>query len=312
MSKEIQLSGQEGRLDKVLAELIPDQSRSSIQKLNQQGQILVNGEQVANKYLLQGEERITYSIPNEAPIELLTEELPLDIRYEDEDLLVLNKERGLVVHPAKGHRSGTLVNGLLHYLQEDISYQGQETIRPGIVHRIDKDTSGLLIIAKNNQVHRLLTEQLQDHLIDRTYHAIVYGQVQPLEATIDIPLKRDKNQRLRYVADKTGKNAMTHYQVLKTFSDYSLVQCQLETGRTHQIRVHMEFINHPLFGDPIYQRNLNKQNFPLQDHQEGQYLHAKEIRFVHPIKKVPIHIKTEYPPYFQNLLDQITEISPEL
>ncbi|UPQ85572.1 RluA family pseudouridine synthase [Ignavigranum ruoffiae] len=310
--QDIYLKGQKGRLDKVLAELIPGQSRSSIQKLIQQEYIQVNGQVVPNKYLLAGNEHIRYSIPEEEALELVAEDLPLDIRYEDQDLLVVNKARGMVVHPAKGHDRGTLVNGLLYYLQGNISLKQGSSIRPGIVHRIDKDTSGLLIIAKNNQVHRLLADQLQAHQIQRTYHAIVYGQVQPLQATIDIPLKRDKVQRLRYTADKTGKRAITHYKVLKTFSEYSLVQCQLETGRTHQIRVHMEYIHHPLLGDPIYQRDLNPQHFPIRDLQDGQYLHAKSLRFRHPLTDKVIEIDTEYPEYFQTMLNQITEINREL
>ncbi|UUX34514.1 RluA family pseudouridine synthase [Fundicoccus culcitae] len=300
MTEKRQLKGEKGRLDTVLAQLI-NQSRSSIQKLIKEGSVLVNGVTEKANFQLNGDEEITYSIPTAAilddeTIELVGEDIPLDIVYEDDSVIVINKARGIVVHPSKGHTKGTLVNALIYYLSQAKLSSGTDNYRPGIVHRIDKDTSGLLVVAKNNETHQKLSDQLADHTMARIYVALVHGVVQADEGTIEVPLKRDPNDRLRWSAHKEGKVAVTHFKVLQRFEQATLVELNLETGRTHQIRVHMEYIGHPIVGDPIYRRGIVKSTkHPLTQMDQGQMLHAQSLRFIHPKTNQTVQFTRELP-----------------
>ena len=306
--KVILLEGQQGRLDKILTELLIDESRASIQKMIQEGHVFVDGQLVKANYKLKGHETISYIVVDRPEMKLIAEKIDLDILFEDLDILILNKPQGLVVHPSTGHPQGTLVNGLLYYLKDNLSGISTSTIRPGIVHRLDKDTSGLIIIAKNDNVHQALVKQLVDNKVDRIYYAIVYGHLDIGRGMIDVPIRRDNNNRLRYAPDLEGKKARTHFQVVEEFSHYSLLECRLETGRTHQIRVHLEHIGHPILGDPIYQKNLIRNNYPIKDERQGQYLHAKQLSFLHPITQEKMFFDSPFPEKFTRMLDKITEL----
>lgn len=310
MSEEkiLNLQGQKGRIDKLLSQLLPDYSRSKIQSMIEEGHIKVNGQSVKTNYKLKGQEMISLVEAEIEEIEIRGQAMDLDIMYEDESLLVINKERGQVVHPGVDHLEDTLVNGLIYYLGGQLSNLAGK-YRPGIVHRIDKDTSGLLLVAKNNDIHQALKEALMAHKIERYYYALVYGQPASQAGRIEVPLKRDEANRLRYSAHPEGRLAITHFQVVESFNDYSLLKCQLETGRTHQIRVHMEYIGHPLFGDPVYQRGLVRQNYPLKDQRLGQYLHAKQLKFIHPLTGQVLTIDSPLPNYFKEIIDQIKEFN---
>lgn len=303
----IKLDGQIGRLDKVLTSEFPKESRSTIQKLIKDQWVKVNGNFEKANFKLEGTESIHITFQEEEPLELIAEKMALDIVYEDEDLLVINKPAGMVVHPSKGHPSGTLVNGLLHYLGNNLS-DTNEIIRPGIVHRIDKDTSGLLVVAKNNYAHQKLSEQLIDHTMGREYVALVLGTIEPNDATIEIPIKRDPNSRMRWTADKEGKYALTTFEVHSRFKDSTLLQLELKTGRTHQIRVHMEYIGHPIVGDPIYRQGMNNFKTSLAKFKEGQLLHAKSIHFYHPRSNELVEFTSELPEHFNEVLDTLEKI----
>ncbi|MDD4377318.1 MAG: RluA family pseudouridine synthase [Eubacteriales bacterium] len=288
------------RIDLVLSLVLEDTSRSFIQKLLETGNVTVNGKTCdSKKYKVKLNDTIDITIPEIKELKIEGENIPLEIVYEDEDVLVVNKPKGMVVHPATGNYSQTLVNALINHCGENLStINGKE--RPGIVHRIDKDTSGLLMIAKNNMSHEILSKQLAAHSTKRTYQALVYHNFNNDEGTIDAPIGRDPKNRLRQaVTPENSKNAVTHYRVLKRFGKYTLIEANLETGRTHQIRVHMAYIKHPLVGDLVY--GPAKQKLSV----EGQMLHAKTLGFVHPKTGEYMVFDSELPAYFTEVLQKI-------
>lgn len=303
----IKLDGQTGRLDKVLTSEFPNESRSTIQKLIKDQWVLVDDKNEKANYKLEGNESLQITFPEEVPLELVAEDIPLEIVFEDEDLLVINKPVGMVVHPSKGHPNGTLVNALLYYLGNDLSNTG-EVIRPGIVHRIDKDTSGLLVVAKNNHAHQQLSEQLLDRTMGRQYVALVLGTIEPNEATIELPIRRDPSSRMRWHADKEGKYALTTFEVIERFYDSTLLQLKLKTGRTHQIRVHLEHIGHPIVGDAIYRQGMNNFKTSLAKLKEGQLLHAKSIHFNHPRTNERLEFTSDLPEHFSKVLDTLEKL----
>lgn len=264
---------QSKRIDKLLTDIIDDTSRSQIQGWVKDDVILVDGKPVKSNYKVQEGETITWSIPAPEPMDILPENIPIDIVYQDEDVIVVNKPSGMVIHPSAGHYSGTLVNALLYHVKDLSGINGVE--RPGIVHRIDKDTSGLLMVAKNDLAHRSLADQLSKKTVERKYEAIVHGEIHHEYGTIDAPIGRDPKDRQKMAVVDVGREAVTHFRVLRHFADFTLVECTLETGRTHQIRVHMRYISHPLAGDPKYgpRKTLDL---------NGQALHAKSLGFEHP------------------------------
>ena len=287
------------RIDKYLSELLTNQSRTYIQKLIKDGNILVNEKTVKANYKVQGNDKINVNIPEPVSANIIPEDIPLDIIYEDDDVLIVNKPKNLVVHPAPGHYTGTLVNGIMYHCKDHLS-NINGVLRPGIVHRIDKDTTGALIVCKNDVSHNFIAAQLKEHSITRKYIGIVQGKFDILGGTIDAPIGRHPVKRKEMtINEKNGKHAVTHYKVLKQFSKYSLCEFQLETGRTHQIRVHMASINHPLLGDEIY--NHNKCPYKLQ----GQCLHAKTIGFIHPTTKQYVEFEAPNPTYFDNLINNV-------
>ena len=288
----------EDRIDVFLSNVYKDASRTYIQKLIKEGNITVNGKICSkSSYKLKEDDEIDLNVPDPLPLEILPEAIPLDIIYEDDDFLIVNKPKGMVVHPACGHLDGTLVNALLFHCKDALSGING-ILRPGIVHRIDKDTSGSLIICKNDFAHRNIAEQLKVHSIKRVYLGIINGRLKESEGTVDIYIDRDKNDRKKMgVCDSLhGKKAVTHYKVLKEFDGYSLVEFTLETGRTHQIRVSMSYLNHPLLGDTVYGSPKNK--FGV----EGQVLHAKTIGFMHPSKNEYVEFDAPLNPEFERLL----------
>lgn len=273
------------RVDKYITLQNEDWSRSQVQAWIKEGRVTVGGEPVKNNYKLQAEDELTLRVPPPREMAILPEQMPLDIVYEDSDVVVVNKPRGLVVHPAPGHYSGTLVNGLLAHCKDLSGING--VLRPGIVHRIDKDTSGLLMVAKNDKAHMSLAAQLKEHSVNRKYVAIVHGVIPHEMGTIEAPIGRDpKNRQQMAVVFENSKPAVTHFVVLERFKNFTLVELKLETGRTHQIRVHMKYIDHPLAGDPKYGP---KQTLDL----DGQALHAKTLGFVHP--RTGEHLEFEAP-----------------
>ncbi len=288
------------RIDKYLNELLPDQSRSYLQKLLKDGHILVNNSIIKPNYKVKADDRIQIDIPEPIEANIEAENIPLDIIYEDNDVLIVNKPKEMVVHPAPGNYSGTLVNALMYHCKDSLS-NINGVLRPGIVHRIDKNTTGCLIVCKNDQSHNLVADQLSEHSINRIYVGIVCGVLKDDEGIIDAPIGRNKRDRKLMSVNEDGKRAITHYKVLKRFRDYTLVQFKLETGRTHQIRVHMAHINHPLLGDDQYGRQKCKFNLT------GQCLHAKTIGFIHPSTKEYVEFEVDEPEYFKHLLDILEE-----
>lgn len=286
------------RIDKVLGRKFDDLSRSYIQKLIKDEMVLVNGKPVKVKYSCITNDKVEIQIPDPVELDIKAEDIPLDIIYEDEDLLIINKPKGMVVHPAPGHYSGTMVNSLLFHRKDSLS--GINGVnRPGIVHRIDKDTSGSVMVCKNDFSHKIIAEQLKEHTIIRKYRAIVHGNFKEEEGTIDKSIGRHPNDRKKMsINAKISKRAITHYRVLETFPGYSYIECQLETGRTHQIRVHMASIGHPLVGDEVYGIK-EKRNF----HTNGQTLHAMILGFKHPRTEQYIETISELPDYFKNVLE---------
>lgn len=285
------------RIDKYLSSLFDDTSRTYIQKLVKDGNILVNDKVCKANYKLQSGDEIDVTIPEPVIADIEPEDLPLDIIYEDTDVLIVNKGKDMVVHPAPGHYSGTLVNAIMYHCSDNLS-QINGVMRPGIVHRIDKDTTGALIICKNDISHNFIAEQLKVHSITRKYVGIVQGVVKDDEGIINAPIGRHPiNRKEMAINHKNGKEAVTHYKVLKRFSKYTYVEFQLETGRTHQIRVHMADIHHPLLGDEVY--NHNKCPYKLQ----GQCLHAKTIGFMHPTAKEYVEFEAPLPEYLKHLLE---------
>lgn len=263
------------RIDKYCkVQLGEDISRSQIQLWIEHGDITVNGAAVKTNHKVAAGDVIALSMPDAEPVEITSEDIPLDVYYEDSDVIVVNKARGMVVHPAPGHSTGTLVNALMYHCKDLSGINGE--LRPGIVHRIDKDTSGLLMTAKNDKAHASLAAQLKEHSVTRKYFALVHGNVSHDQGTVDAPIGRDPHDRKMYtVINRNSKQAVTHFQVVERFGDYTLLELKLETGRTHQIRVHMKFIGHPLVGDPLYGRS---KGIKL----DGQALHAAVLGFIHP------------------------------
>ena len=290
------------RIDKLCAQLCPEQSRSFIQKLIKDAAVLVNGKAVKPSYSLKEGDKIVIDLPPAMTPDIPAEDIPLDIVYEDTDLLVVNKPKGMVVHPAPGHYSGTLVNALMYHCHDLSGING--IMRPGIVHRIDRDTSGLLVICKNDNAHRSIAEQLKEHSIERIYQAICLGRLKESDGTVDAPIGRDPNERKRMAVHNSlmhAKSAVTHYHVIEQFEQYAHISCRLETGRTHQIRVHMAHIGHPLLGDEVY--NHIKSNIRIEE--PGQVLHAGVLGFVHPSSGEKMHFEAPLPVYFQNLLKKL-------
>ncbi len=284
------------RIDKYLSNNIEGKSRSFIQGLIDSDSVIVNNKNIKSNYKLKENDIIEVVMPEPIELDVKPENIELNIIYEDKDIIVLNKPQGVVVHPAPGNYSGTLVNGLLYHCNDLSGING--VIRPGIVHRIDKDTSGILVIAKNDEAHNVLAEQFKEHSIKREYYALVEGKFNNIEGTIDKPLGRNKKDRLKMAIVEDGKRAVTHYKVLEQYNNNtSLVKCILETGRTHQIRVHMSSIGHPLVGDPLY--GSKKQKFKLS----GQVLHAKTLGFIHPTSKEYMEFDSELPKYYLDLLN---------
>ncbi|MBJ8102854.1 MULTISPECIES: RluA family pseudouridine synthase [Bacillus cereus group] len=282
------------RIDKFVAEINSEWSRSQVQQWIKDAVVTVNGKSVKGNYKVKGNDEITVTIPDPEELDIQPEDMNLEIYYEDADVLVVNKPRGMVVHPAPGHTSGTLVNGLMHHCTDLSGING--VMRPGIVHRIDKDTSGLLMVAKNDMAHESLVNQLVAKTVTRRYKAIVHGVIPHDKGTIDAPIGRDKKERQSMTVDENGKNAVTHFQVLERFKDFTLVECRLETGRTHQIRVHMKYIGYPLAGDPKYgpKKTLNL---------NGQALHAGILGFDHPRTGEYIEFEAPIPEVFEEVLN---------
>ncbi len=288
------------RIDKYLAQTVPDISRSYLQKLVADGQVLVNGVPVKTSYKLKSGDIVQVTIPEPEVLQIIPEDIPLDILYEDADILIVNKPKGMVVHPAAGHTTGTLVNAVMYHCKDELS-SINGVLRPGIVHRIDMDTTGVLVVCKNDMAHQSLAEQLKVHSITRIYYAIVYDNLLEEEGTIHKPIGRHPTNRKKQAVNvKNGRDAITHYRVLERLQGkYTLVECRLETGRTHQIRVHMASIHHPLLGDTLYG--------PAKDpfHLQGQTLHAGVLGFVHPRTGQYVEFRAELPEYFQELLNRL-------
>lgn len=287
------------RIDKFLSDSLPDVSRSYIQKLIKDGQVTVNQKQVKSNYKLNAGDLLSMEEPELQEPDIEAEDIALDILYEDSDLLIINKPKGMVVHPSAGHYSGTLVNALMHYCKDDLSGING-VLRPGIVHRIDMDTTGSLIVCKNDFTHNHIAEQLKVHSITRVYHAIVHGVLKEDEGIINAPIGRHSIDRKKMsINHKNGKEAVTHYKVLKRFKNFTYIECRLETGRTHQIRVHMSSISHPLLGDAVY--GPAKSPYKLQ----GQTLHAKIIGITHPRTGEYFEVDSPLPEYFTDLLKKL-------
>ena len=290
------------RLDAFLARNAPDLSRSAAQKLIEEGLVTRNGKPGKKNDKLNVGDAVSYEIPEPKAVDIAPKEMPLDIVYEDDDLLVINKPKGLVVHPAAGHSDDTLVNGLLYALGDDLSGINGE-LRPGIVHRIDKDTSGLLAVAKNDLAHTMLASQLKDHSMARTYEAIVCGVMKEDSGTVDAPIGRHPSDRKKMcVTQRNSKPAVTHWEVIRRYRGYTHIRCKLETGRTHQIRVHMAYIGHPILGDTVYGHKKPELG------QSSQCLHAGTLCFAHPRDGHPVVVYAELPQYFQDVLEKLEKM----
>ena len=294
------LSGE--RLDAFLARSVPELSRSAAQKLIEDGHVLRNGKTPKKNDKLNAGDEISVTIPEPKAVDIVATEMDLDIVYEDEDVLVINKPKGLVVHPAAGHQDDTLVNGLLHAMGDDLSGINGE-LRPGIVHRIDKDTSGLLAVAKNDRAHVWLASQLKDHTMHRVYDCIVCGSFREDSGTVDAPIGRHPTDRKKMcVTARNSKEAVTHWEVVKRYRGYTHIQCKLETGRTHQIRVHMAHIGHPILGDLVYGRKKPELG------QDSQCLHAGQLCFRHPKDGHPVLVFAELPHYFKEVVEKLEKM----
>lgn len=294
---EVKVTEENERIDKYIAKTT-DLSRTLISKMIDNGFILVNNKKTKNNYKVKLNDIITIDENYKESTDVLPEKIDLNIVYEDNDILIINKPSGMVVHPGNGNYSGTLVNGLMYYTNNLSSVNGK--IRPGIVHRIDKDTSGLIIVAKNNKAHEILSNYFQNKTITRTYIALVKGELKTNSATIDAPIGRsEKDRKKMAVTSKNSKNAVTHLTVLKRYKGYTLVKLKLDTGRTHQIRVHMQYIGHPVYNDPVY-TNDKCSEF-------GQFLHSYSMEFVHPITKEKMYFECPLPDYFEDFLKCLEE-----
>ena len=290
------------RLDRFLTEQL-DMTRSAVERLLEEGAVTLSAGQAVKNYRLRGGEEITVELADPAPAEALPEDIPLDIVYEDADIVVVNKPQGMVVHPAAGNPCGTLVNALLHHCGGSLSGVGG-VIRPGIVHRIDKDTSGLLVVAKNDFAHNALAEQLKTHTVSRVYHAITVGNLKEDSGTVNKPIGRHPVDRKRMAIAKVGegREAITHYEVLERFGAFTYVKCRLETGRTHQIRVHMASLGHPLLGDPVYGGDGTRFGAQHKAYFAGQFLHAAELLLIHPRSGEPMRFSAPVPQNFDTVL----------
>ena len=286
------------RIDAWLAEQVEELTRSAAQRLLEEGKVISGGKVLAKNYKLTGRETVEVELPEPEPIDVVPQDIPLDVVFEDADVIVVNKPKGLVVHPAPGHPDGTLVNALLHHCGDSLSGIGGE-LRPGIVHRIDRDTTGLIIAAKNDFAHQKLAAQLQDHTLARIYHCIVTGNLREDAGTVDAPIGRHRTDRKKMAVVSDGRNAVTHWRVLERFQGYTYVECRLETGRTHQIRVHMAHTGHPILGDTVYG---NKKPVPgLQ----GQCLHAVGLQFIHPRTEELVELACGLTEEFQTQLKKL-------
>ncbi len=289
------------RIDRYLSDFCPDLSRSYLQKLVKEDGVLVNGKPVKSNYKTISGDRIELTVPEAVDAEIVPEDIDLDIIYEDQDIILINKPKGMVVHPAAGHSTGTLVNGLLYHCRQDLSGING-VMRPGIVHRIDKDTTGVLIVCKNDFSHNAIAAQLKEHTITRKYYAIVHGVIHDDEGTVHAPVGRHPIDRKKMsINEKNGRDAITHYRVLQRFRQFSYIECQLETGRTHQIRVHMASLHHPILGDQVY--GPAKCPYKLQ----GQTLHAGVLGITHPRSGEYKEFSAPLPDYFQSLLQKLPD-----
>ena len=289
------------RIDSFIPQIQEDISRSMVQKLIEQKNIKVNGKDTKHSYKLKLNDEIEITIPQAKEIDLKAQDIPLNVIYEDNDIIVINKPKGMVVHPANGNPDGTLVNAVMNLCKDSLSGIGGE-IRPGIVHRLDKDTSGAIIVAKNDKAHIALSEQLKNHEVKKTYIALVRGIIKENEATINMPIARSKKDRKKMDVDKDGKEAITHFKVLGRYKNkYTLLQINLETGRTHQIRVHLSHIGYPIIGDEVYSNGKNEWNV------SGQCLHAWKLEFKHPITGKEIGLEAEIPEYFKKIIKELEE-----
>ena len=288
-----------GRIDVTISRTFPELSRSHVQKLLKSEAVLVNGQPVKANYKTLEGDCVELNVPEPAELEIQAESMDLDILYEDRDVILINKPKGMVVHPAPGHYSGTLVNGLMYHCRDELSaINGVH--RPGIVHRIDKDTTGVLNVCKNDTAHSSIARQLKDHTINRRYQAVVHGVIKEEEGTVDAPIGRNPGDRKKMcINEKNGRRAVTHYRVLERFGQFTYIECRLETGRTHQIRVHMASIHHPVLGDSVY--GPERCPFKLQ----GQTLHAGVLGFVHPRTGEYMECRSPLPQYFQDLLTKL-------
>ena len=286
------------RLDSFLSEAVPDLSRAAAARLIEEGHVLVDGRPAAKSLRLTGRERVSVTLPEPEAIDAVPQDIPLDVVYEDDDVIVVNKPSGLVVHPAPGHPDGTLVNALLYHCAGSLSGVGG-ALRPGIVHRIDRDTSGLIIAAKNDLAHQGLAAQLKDHTLARTYECIVTGGLRDDRGTVDAPIARHPVDRKRMAVAAGGRSAITHWEVLERFPGYTHLRCRLETGRTHQIRAHMAYLGHPILGDTVYGA---KKPVPGLT---GQCLHAVALRFLHPRTQEPVELTCPLPEEFEAMLRKL-------
>lgn len=286
------------RLDAYIASKKDNISRTNIQRLIEEGSILVNGQKKKISYKVQIGDSIEINIPEAKETDIKAEDIPLKIVYEDSDIIVVNKPKGMVVHPANGNPDGTLVNAIMNICKGSLSGIGGE-IRPGIVHRLDKDTSGLLIVAKNDLAHINMSTQIKNREVKKIYIALVKGNINENEATINMPIGRSTKDRKKMAVRKEGKEAVTHFKVLKRYRDYTLLKIKIDTGRTHQIRVHMAEIGHPVVGDMVYSKGKNE--FGV----EGQMLHATSLDFKHPITGKEMHLEADLPEYFKNVLNEL-------
>lgn len=297
------------RTDVLLSEALGI-TRSAAERLIESKNVHIDGKSVTKSLKVSVGQSFEVEIPDPEPSEAVPEDIPLDIIYEDDDLIVINKPKGTVVHPAPGNTSGTLVNALLYHCGSTLSGVGG-VIRPGIVHRIDKDTSGLLVVAKNDETHLALSEQLKTHTISRVYYAISVGNFGSETGTVNAPIGRHPTDRKKMAVIKSGKNAkeaITHYTVLEHFSGFTYIKCRLETGRTHQIRVHMSYIGHPLMGDTVYGGGKTKFEVCNKALLSGQCLHAGELEFIHPRSRALMHFEAPFPPYFLELLEKLRKL----
>lgn len=288
------------RLDSYIANKREKITRTFAEKLIKNGEILVNNKKQKVAYKINEGDIITIEKQEAKDIKLKAQNIPVDIIYEDDDIIVVNKPKGMVVHPANGNPDGTLVNAIMAICKDSLSGIGGE-IRPGIVHRLDKDTSGLLIIAKNDEAHVNVSEQIKNHEVKKTYIALVRGIIKENEATIDMPIGRSTSDRKKMAVNKKGKNAITHIKVLKRYDKYTLVEVNIETGRTHQIRVHLSYIGYPIIGDATYSNGKNEFNV------QGQCLHAKKLEFVHPITGKKMELEAPLPQYFQEIINTLDQ-----